>query len=129
MRVIEVAEPDGIRRHFEKLRTCRVKLSDAEAYNWTFIEVLSIAVFIVVLARATYLPSIETGGIFAILVYVWRLMENLDNVPTIVQQATRLYDIGRRIEAGETVETLGAEIEKVHEEQDGPAFPLLPRKP
>ena len=52
VRVIDMAEPEGIRRHFEKLRVCRVKLSDAEAYNWTFIEVLSIAVFIVVLARA-----------------------------------------------------------------------------
>jgi ABC-type multidrug transport system fused ATPase/permease subunit len=121
VRVIEAAEPDGIRQHFEKVRACRVKLSDAEAYNWTIIEVLSIAVFIGILARAIDLPSTETGDVFAILVYVWRLMENLDNVPTIVQQATRLYDIGRRIEAGESVESLGVDIERAHEEEETPA--------
>ncbi len=114
--IIERARPEEIERHFAGVRTCRVKLSDAEAYNWTTIEVLSIVVFVAVLIRATYLPTTETGDIFAILVYVWRLMENLDNVPQIVQQITRLIDIGRRIEAGESVEKLGAEIEKAHEE-------------
>ena len=75
-----------------------MNLSDAESVNWTVIEVLSILVFIVVLVRATYMPTTETGDIFAILVYVWRLMENLDNVPQIVQQLTRLQDIVRRFD-------------------------------
>ena len=114
--VIDQAEPDSIKHHFEQVRCWRVKLSDAEAYNWTFIEILSILVFIVVLARATYLPSTETGDVFAILVYVWRLMENLDNVPQIVQQLTRLHDIRKRIEAGASIEAVGAEIEKSGEQ-------------
>jgi ABC-type multidrug transport system fused ATPase/permease subunit len=109
---IERAEPQPIRHHFEQVRCWRVKLSDAEAYNWTFIEVLSIFVFVAVLVRATYLPSTETGDIFAILVYVWRLMENLDHVPQILQQLTRLQDIRKRIEAGASVEAIGAEIER-----------------
>ncbi len=50
-------------------------------------------------------------------------MENLDNVPQIVQQITRLIDIGRRIEAGESVEKLGAEIERAHEEDAETAPP------
>jgi ABC-type multidrug transport system fused ATPase/permease subunit len=114
--VIETVDPAAIRHHFDQVRCWRVKLSDAEAFNWTVIEVLSIVVFIAVLVRATYLPSTETGDIFAILVYVWRLMENLDNVPQIVQQLTRLHDIRKRIEAGASIESVGAEIEKAHEE-------------
>lgn len=112
---IDQAEPEPIRHHFEQVKCWRVRLSDAEAYNWTFIEVLSILVFVAVLVRATYL-EVETGEIFAILVYVWRLMENLDNVPQIVQQLTRLHDIRKRIEAGASVEAIGAEVEKTHEE-------------
>jgi ABC-type multidrug transport system fused ATPase/permease subunit len=123
VRVIEAADERAVRGHFDVIRRCRVKLSDAEALNWTTIEVLSIAVFVAVLVRATYLPHTETGDIFAILVYVWRLMENLDNVPEIVQQVTRLVDIRRRIEAGESVESLGAEIERVHEENVEAALP------
>jgi ABC-type multidrug transport system fused ATPase/permease subunit len=116
VQAIEKAEPEPVRHHFEQLRCWRVRLSDAEAYNWTFIEVLSIFVFVAVLVRATYLPSTETGDIFAILVYVWRLMENLDHVPQILQQITRLQDIRKRIEAGASVEAIGAEIEKTAEE-------------
>lgn len=115
VQAIDKAEPETIRHHFEQVKCWRVRLSDAEAYNWTFIEILSILVFVAVLVRATYL-EVETGEIFAILVYVWRLMENLDNVPQIVQQLTRLHDIRKRIEAGASVEAIGAEVEKVHEE-------------
>ncbi|KAA2235695.1 hypothetical protein F0L46_17845 [Salinarimonas soli] len=116
--IIETADPEAIRQHFIGVQTCRVKLSDAEAFNWTTVEVLSIAVFIAVLVRATYLPSTETGDIFAILVYVWRLMENLDNVPTIVQQIARLVDIRTRIEGGASIEAIGAEIERGQEEDE-----------
>jgi ABC-type multidrug transport system fused ATPase/permease subunit len=114
--VIETVDAAAIRHHFDQVRCWRVKLSDAEAVNWTTIEILSIIAFIAVLVRATYLPSTDTGDIFAILVYVWRLMENLDNVPQIVQQLTRLQDIRKRIEAGASIEAVGAEIEKTHEE-------------
>lgn len=113
--VIDASNREAVVRHFDVLRTLRVKLSDAEAFNWTTIEVLSILVFVIVLVRATYLPSIETGDIFAVLVYVWRLMENLDNVPAIVQQLARLQDIRKRIEAGASIETVAAEVERSHE--------------
>ncbi|MBK9081111.1 MAG: hypothetical protein IPL88_03025 [Rhizobiales bacterium] len=112
VRIIERADLDEVRRHFGRLRTFRVKLSDAEAYNWTSIEILSIFAFIAILARATFLPTTETGDIYAILAYVWRLMENLDNVPALVQQLARLVDIRRRIESGATIEAIGAELEK-----------------
>jgi ABC-type multidrug transport system fused ATPase/permease subunit len=115
--VIERAEPAEVGAHFRALRDQRVKLSDAEAYNWTSIEILSIFVFIAILARATNLTTTETGDIFAILSYVWRLMENLDHVPQLVQQLARLVDIRRRIEHGESIEAIGAELEK-HEQED-----------
>jgi ABC-type multidrug transport system fused ATPase/permease subunit len=116
VQIIEKIEPEAIHHHFEQVRCWRVKLSDAEAYTWTIVEILSIFAFVVILARATYLPTIETGEIFAILVYVWRLMESLDHVPQVVQQVTRLQDIRRRIESGASIEAVGAEIEKSGDE-------------
>ncbi|MDB5589542.1 ABC transporter six-transmembrane domain-containing protein [Enterovirga sp.] len=113
--LIDSNDPTRVRQHFTALRDWRIKLSDAAAINWTLIEIMSIFVFMAVIMRATFLPTTETGDIFAILVYVWRLMENLDHVPEIVQQLTRLQDIRRRIEAGASIEAVGAEIEKAHE--------------
>lgn len=115
--IIDRAAPAEVTEHFTKLRTWRIKLSNAEAINWTTIEVLSVLVFVVILVRATYLPDIETGDIFAILSYVWRLMESLDHLPQIVQQFARLQDIRKRIEAGASIDDVGAELEKSHEEE------------
>jgi ABC-type multidrug transport system fused ATPase/permease subunit len=105
VRVIEAAQESDVARHFADVRGWRVKLSDADAFNWTMIEALSILAFLLVLARVAYVPGLDTGTIFAIFVYVWRLMEKLDMLPQIVQQLMRLKDIRRRIEAAPTVET------------------------
>ena len=90
-----------------------MKLSDADAFNWTAIEVLSILVFLLVLVRVAYMPGADVGTIFAIFVYVWRLMEKLDMMPQIVQQLMRLKDIRRRIEAGASAEAIG-ERDRAH---------------
>lgn len=117
---IERHDAPEIKEHFSLVRRWRVKLSDAAAYNWTIIEVLSIGVFVAILLRTTVMPETETGDIFAILVYVWRFMEGLDHVPTIVQQLTRLRDISIRIGQGASVEDVGESLE----ESDPDAKPL-----
>lgn len=114
---IERYKRDEVRAHFTAVRNWRVKLSDASAFNWTIIEVLSILVFIAILLRATVLPESETGDIFAILVYVWRLMEGLDHVPTIVQQLTRLRDISKRISEGASLEDVSEVIEETEPDE------------
>ncbi|MDB5570647.1 MAG: hypothetical protein JWN93_1830 [Hyphomicrobiales bacterium] len=117
VQTIDAAKPAGVAEHFRNVRNWRVRLSDAEAFNWAIIEVLSILLFVIVLVRATYRPELGAGEIFAMIVYVWQFMENLDHVPQLLQQLTRLQDIKKRIEAGASVEAIGAEIEK-GEEQD-----------
>jgi ABC-type multidrug transport system fused ATPase/permease subunit len=112
VQVIEGAEKAGVTRHFAEVRAWRVKLSDADAFNWTAIEGLSILVFLLVLLRVAHMPNIDVGTIFAIFVYVWRLMEKLDLLPHIVQQLMRLKDIRRRIEAGVSAEAIGEPIQR-----------------
>jgi ABC-type multidrug transport system fused ATPase/permease subunit len=114
---IEHYRRDEVRAHFTAVRMWRVKLSDASAFNWTIIEILSIFVFIAILLRATVLPDNEAGDIFAILVYVWRLMEGLDHVPTIVQQLTRLRDISIRIGQGASLEDVSEVLEETEPDE------------
>ncbi len=120
VKVVEAAQEPEVIDHFTKIRSWRVKLSDADAINWTIIEVLSMLVFLLVLLRVTYLTGIEVGTIFAIFVYVWRLMEKLDLMPQIVQQLMRLKDIRRRIEAGASIEAIGQEIANQEIERPDP---------
>lgn len=116
VKAIDSADPQVVKAHFTAVRNWRVRLSDAEAVNWSIIEVLSIALLVGVLIRITYMDEISAGEIFAMIVYVWQFMENLDNVPELLQQLARLHDIRKRIEAGASVESIGAEIEKAGEE-------------
>ena len=112
VQAIEAAQARVVTRHFAEVRAWRIKLSDADAFNWTAIEGLSILGFLLVLLRVTYMPNADVGTIFAIFVYVWRLMEKLDMMPQIVQQLMRLKDIRRRIEAGASVEAIGEQIHR-----------------
>jgi hypothetical protein len=112
VRIIDAAERQGVADHFAEVRAWRIKLSDADAFNWTAIEAMSMLVFVLVLLRVAYLPNPEAGTICAMFFYVWRLMEKLDLSPQIVQQLMRLKDIRQRIEAGMPAEAIGAEIER-----------------
>ncbi|MGE0034004.1 MAG: ABC transporter six-transmembrane domain-containing protein [Xanthobacteraceae bacterium] len=112
VRIVDKAQEDAVVRHFAEVRSWRIKLSDADAFNWTMIEALSILTFLLVLLRVTYMPDANVGTIFAIFVYVWRLMEKLDMMPQIVQQLMRLKDIRRRIEAGASIEAVAEEIRR-----------------
>ena len=118
--VIDAAREEAVTRHFAEVRSWRVKLSDADALNWTAIEGLSILVFLLVLLRVTYMPNADVGTIFAIFVYVWRLMEKLDLMPQIVQQLMRLKDIRRRIEAGASIEAIGEQIQRTDPDKSAP---------
>jgi ABC-type multidrug transport system fused ATPase/permease subunit len=120
VQVIEAAQEGNVTRHFAEVRAWRVKLSDADAFNWTAIEVLSILAFLLVLLRVAYMANADVGTIFAIFVYVWRLMEKLDMMPQIVQQLMRLKDIRRRIEAGASIEAIGEQIQRTADKSGPP---------
>jgi hypothetical protein len=119
VQVIEAAQEGAVARHFAEVRAWRIKLSDADAFNWTAIEALSILVFLLVLLRVAYMPNADVGTIFAIFVYVWRLMEKLDMMPQIVQQLMRLKDIRRRIEAGASPAAVGEQIQRTGSDKSG----------
>ena len=120
VQVVDAAQEQAVARHFAEVRSWRIKLSDADAINWTAIECLSILVFLLVLLRIAYMPNLDVGTIFAIFVYVWRLMEKLNMMPQIVQQLMRLKDIRRRIEAGASVEAIGEQIQRTGTDKSGP---------
>jgi hypothetical protein len=121
VRIIDGAQRPAVENHFSEVRSWRVRLSDADARNWTLIEVLSMLVFVLVLLRVAFMPAPEAGTIFAIFFYVWRLMEKLDLSPQIVQQLMRLKDIRQRIEAGIPAEAIGAEIAREETDRRPPA--------
>jgi ABC-type multidrug transport system fused ATPase/permease subunit len=88
--------------HFRRRGRMRVRLSNAEATSWSLVELFSITAVALVILRMTSLPGIQAGELYAMLAYVWRVLECLDQAPMLVQRFVRLLDIRRRLElAGE----------------------------
>ena len=87
--------------HFRRRGRLRVRLSNAEATSWSLVELFSITAVVLVLLRMTSLPGIQAGALYAMLAYVWRVLECLDQAPTLVQRFARLLDIRRRLELGD----------------------------
>lgn len=89
--------------HFRRRGRLRVRLSNAEAASWSLVELFSITAVVLVILRATSLPGVQAGELYAMLAYVWRVLECLDQVPALVQRLARLLDIRRRLALGEPV--------------------------
>lgn len=89
---------EAVAAHFAAVARWRVRLSDAEVVNQALVEAAALATVVLVLLRTARLPGVQAGEIYAILAYLWTMLEQLDRVPIIVQQLARLADIRRRLE-------------------------------
>lgn len=96
--VITACHPEDVRSHYTRLAKWRVRLSTAEAVNYGLMELFTIALAAFVLIRTIQIPGIQAGEIYAIISYLWNFLKSLDDVPVLVQQFSRLQDIGNRMQ-------------------------------
>ena len=101
VRLIGRARLGPLASHFRRRGRLRVRLSNAEAGSWSLVELFSITAVVLVLLRMTAIPGIQAGELYAMLAYVWRVLECLDQAPLLVQRFARLLDIRRRLELGQ----------------------------
>jgi ABC-type multidrug transport system fused ATPase/permease subunit len=84
-----------VQQHYSLLAKWRVKLSNLEAVNFSLMEIFILALVVAVLIRTASL-NVRAGDIYAVLSFVYNLIGGLDVVPALVQQVSRLRDIGGR---------------------------------
>jgi ABC-type multidrug transport system fused ATPase/permease subunit len=96
--LIEKGKPKQITAHFKALAVWRIKLSDAEVKNWGVIELLALIAVVISLVQLTQIPNIQVGTVFAILSYVLQIRDAIDEVPILVQQTVRLFDVRKRLD-------------------------------
>ncbi len=88
---------EAVRSHYLSLAKWRVHLSNAEALNYGVMELFTILLAATVLVRTTWIPGIQAGEIYAIVSYLWNFLKSLEDIPSLVQQVSRLQDIGQRM--------------------------------
>jgi len=95
--VIGRGSPEDVRRHYESVAESRVRLSDAEALNFGLMEFFVLGLMVAALIHFCSGGGAQAGDIFAVFRYVIMFILGLDSVPKLVQQVSRLRDIGVRM--------------------------------
>lgn len=95
--VIHDGKPSDVRRHYDEVGDARVKLSDAEALNFALMELFILGLMVASLVQFCGTLGAKAGDIFAVFRYVLMFIMGLDSVPRLVQQVSRLRDIGFRM--------------------------------
>lgn len=83
--------------HFSRVRKMRVALSNAEAFAWSGMEVITLLATLAVIAQLASVPGASAGSIFAGTAYMLRIIAELDRVPELIQRGALLLDIRRRL--------------------------------
>jgi ABC-type multidrug transport system fused ATPase/permease subunit len=103
-----VASQDAVKlsKHLRQIMKWNIKLSDLEAINFS----LSWLVLIVFLVASIILSIqdgiVQYGALFALIMYVFELIENIINLPFYYQQWLRLAEISDRLAGVETSKAL-----------------------
>lgn len=95
--VIDGGNPASVRRHYDAVASCRIKLSDCEALNFGTLELFVLGVMVVALLRSCSTIAAAPGDIFAVFRYVLMLLMGFDAIPKLVEHLSRLKDLTRRL--------------------------------
>ena len=95
--IIQRGKSKEVRKHFDGIARWRVKLSDVSAINFCLMELFVLGVMVAALIRYCGHASVQPGDIFAVFRYVMMFVIGMDMVPQLVQQVSRMRDIGFRM--------------------------------
>lgn len=89
-----------IRQHYNNLRKWQVRISDKEAWNFGFMEIMVLVVIGAALlaSKQMHNSTVLAGSLFGIYSYILKFASGLDTIPYTLQRLSSLSDITRRIE-------------------------------
>lgn len=98
--IISTGNTHIIRHHYNNLRKWQIRISDKEAWNFGFMEIMVLLVVAVSLIASKNLhgSAIMAGSLFGIYSYILKFASGLDTIPYTMERLSSLSDITRRIE-------------------------------
>ena len=98
--IISTGNNRMIREHYNNLRKWQVRISDKEAWNFGFMELLVLAVIglSLIISKNMHNSTVLAGSLFGIYSYILKFASGIDTIPYTVQRLSSLSDITRRIE-------------------------------
>jgi ABC-type multidrug transport system fused ATPase/permease subunit len=98
--IISTGNNANIRHHYNNLRKWQVRISDKEAWNFGFMEIMVLLVIAVslIVSKNLHSTTIMAGTLFGMYSYILKFASGLDTIPYTMERLSSLSDITRRIE-------------------------------
>ena len=95
---VERANQYELIKHYRLVERLRILISNREAVSFLCIGVAMCVLFAVTLTVLTLTKGVTAGHIYAVITYLWTFAISLDDMPRLVEELSKLKDIGKRVE-------------------------------
>lgn len=91
----------AIRTHYERIAKNEKKIAYWGALNFAFIRICLLGIFLLVLYISIDLDDFTTGNIYSVVAYLWTFVTSSEYLPELLESATSIRDISRRVNVEE----------------------------
>ena len=95
--VFATNDPDKVRAYYTAQARAEVRIANWGAFNFGAMRLFLLMIFLVVLYIAIDLDDFSTGNIYSIVAYLWTFVTSSEYLPELMESATSLKDIARRL--------------------------------
>ncbi|HBO38173.1 MAG TPA: hypothetical protein DD638_05880 [Pasteurellaceae bacterium] len=95
---VERAKNSELLKHYRLVEKLRILISNREALSFLCIGLAMCLLFGVTLSVLTLKNNPNAGHIYAVITYLWTFAISLDDAPRLVEELSKLKDIGKRVE-------------------------------
>ena len=103
IRLVDRVSPSVLRRHYatlSRLRDPAVQIA-VEAGAFVVVGAAAAVLFALTIGRLATTDGVTPGHVYAVMTYLWTFVSSVDDATSMVDQAGRLKDIGRRVQPGD----------------------------
>jgi ABC-type multidrug transport system fused ATPase/permease subunit len=90
-------KPENIRSIYKSMANVQSKIGKYNGFNFGFMRLTLLIVFLVVLYISIDLDNFSTGDIYAIVSYLWTFITSAEYLPELMESRASLKDISSRI--------------------------------
>jgi ABC transporter transmembrane region len=95
--VINDGGQNEVSAHYESIGKAFVRISDLNAISWMTVQAIGIVVVAFGIWTAGGISKTTTGEAYALVAYIWRVLDGAFSVPSFAHQFARISDIWKRI--------------------------------
>ncbi|WP_051081543.1 ABC transporter six-transmembrane domain-containing protein [Thiofilum flexile] len=95
---VERAKKSELTKHYHLVEKLRILISNREALSFFCVGLVMSVLFGITLTILTFKEGVTAGHIYAVITYLWTFAFSLDDAPRLIEEFSKLKDIGKRVE-------------------------------